>query len=446
MDMEREKGGGFPRILLINLHSSLNAGDDALTREAMRQLSDEFPQATFTLAMNDPVSYQGEGKAVASFTTWVKAIEGGASSRWRWEALPGLVGQSLSALVGYRLTGRPWFFRISPEHQALLEAYFQADLVLSSAGNFLYTSGRVGLPFLLSILSIAYAWFVGKPLYTLPQTLGPLQRKWEHLLAKKVLSKARLVLVRDPISAEVWRTWDIRGPQWALFPDLAFAFRAEAGRDEAVTLLKEHGIESNHSRPLLGVTLINWGAQSRWFSRQALYEDSVAAVIRAFLVSYGGHAVLFAQVHGPTLAEDDRVPARRVLARLGDLANRVVLIERRVPPHVLKGAYGQMDLFLGTRLHSNIFALTEGVPVIAIGYQYKTRGVMRMLGLERWTLDIEQVNEETLIRLLHEAWAERKCTRARIEETLTEVGEQASQAGALIASDFLLLASRAEGG
>lgn len=447
MDNEREKGNGFPRILLINLHSSWNAGDDALTREALRQLRGQFPYATFTLAMNDPDSYQGGETTVGSFVNWVKPIRDGASSPWRWAAFPGLVGQSLLALVGYRLTGRPWFFLASPGHRALLEAYYQANMVISSAGNFLYTSGKVGLPFLLVLFSIAYAWLAGKPLYALPQTLGPIQRRRERLLTKKVLSKMRMIFIRDPISAELWRTWNVHGPRWMLLPDIAFAFQAEQGREDAVSLLKTHGhgIDLNHGRPLLGVTLVHWSAQSRWFSRQALYEDAVTAAIQGFLASYGGCAVLFAQVQGPTLADDDRIPARRVLARLGDLADQVVLVESRVPPHVLKAAYGQMDLFLGTRLHSNIFALTEGVPVVAIGYQYKTRGVLRMLGLERWVLDIEQVNAEMLMRLLHEAWAERKCTRAHIQEVLTEVQDQASQAGALIAADFLSLVSRVKG-
>ncbi len=41
-----------------------------------------------------------------------------------------------------------------------------------------------------------------------------------------------------------------------------------------------------------------------------------------------------------------------------------------------------MDLFLGTRLHSNIFALVAGVPVVAVAYQYKTFGLMEMIGLK----------------------------------------------------------------
>ncbi len=437
MDGPRAQKDNPIKILLVNLHSSYNAGDDALTQEAIRQLTEQFPQASFTLALNDPASYHGMGQAVESFTYWVKPIApDSTSAQWRWQALPGLIAHSLLAVAGYHLTGHPWYWFLSPERRALLKAYFQADMVVSAAGNFLYSSGIVGVPFLLALFTIFYAWLAGKPVYMLPQTLGPIRRRRERLLTKAVLTRVRLVMIRDPISAEVWKTWNVRGVPWSLVPDLAFAWPGTQDTQEARALLAEYGLDSGSDRPRLGVTLIHWGAQSRTFARQSVYEEAIEAAIRDFVTSCAGCAVLFAQVQGPTRAEDDRVPARRVLANLADLSNRVVLVDRWVPPHVLRAAYSQMDLFLGTRLHSNIFALTEGVPVIAIGYQYKTRGVMRLLGLEPWVLDIEQVNSETLVHLLRAAWAEREQTRAHLQRVLPWAQKLACQAGALIASDF----------
>jgi colanic acid/amylovoran biosynthesis protein len=49
-----------------------------------------------------------------------------------------------------------------------------------------------------------------------------------------------------------------------------------------------------------------------------------------------------------------------------------------------------MDVFIGTRMHSNIFALISKVPVVAIEYEHKTRGIMRDLGLEHLTVAIEE--------------------------------------------------------
>ena len=437
MAVEREKTDMPVRILLVNLHSSYNAGDDALTQEALRLLETQFPNASFTLALNDPDSYRGKGDVVGSFTSWVKPIgPGAASPGWRKRAFPALMIQSLLAIIGWRLAHRPWYPFVPCERRALLDAYCLADMVISTAGNFLYTSGTIGLPFFLSLFTIYYGWLMGKPVYALPQTLGPIHRRRERLGAKYVLSKTRLVMIRDPISVEEWRSWNVRGPRWALVPDLAFACSAEKDQREASALLQSCGVQEDRGCPRLGVTLVNWGAQSRAFDRQQVYEKAVEAAIRDFIRRYGGRVVLFAQVQGPTAAEDDRIPARRVLSRLEDVADRVALVDRRVPPSVLKAAYGQMDIFLGTRLHSNIFALTEGVPVVAIGYQYKTRGVMRMLELERWQIDIEQVSREALLSLLHQAWEQREHIRAHIEHILPKLREQASRAGELVASDF----------
>jgi colanic acid/amylovoran biosynthesis protein len=95
-----------------------------------------------------------------------------------------------------------------------------------------------------------------------------------------------------------------------------------------------------------------------------------------------------------------------------------------------------MDIFIGTRMHSNVFALSEGVPLVAIEYRFKTRGIMQMLGLERWVVDIEQVDGPGLIEILEAAWMERDTLRKTIRQMMPSITEQAGQAGAIIAADF----------
>ncbi len=405
-----------------------------MTRVSVRQLKDSFPDPTIILSMNDPDSYEGAEATVGSFVSWLKKGTDGQTS-WRWVAIPGLIVESLLALGGYWLLGRPVFLPFSSDRKDLVRAYLEADLVISCAGGFLYTSGKFGLPFLVSILTMAYAWLAGKPLYTLPQTIGPLKRRWERILVRWLLPKMRMVLVRDPISLEELRAIGLEHPCCYLVPDVAFAFPS-APRGEGERLLAEHGVDVNRSRPLLGLTLLNWAAQNRLFGRQEVYEEAMAEVIRTFILKYDGHVVLFSQVHGPTEAEDDRVPARRVYANLRGFDQRVFLIEQAVAPDVLKAAYGLMDFFVGTRLHSNIFALSEGVPVVAIEYQYKTRGIMRMLGLERWVISIGQADGLKSSAVFQEAWLEREQTCERLQRIMPAVVGQASRVGAMIAADF----------
>jgi len=102
----------------------------------------------------------------------------------------------------------------------------------------------------------------------------------------------------------------------------------------------------------------------------------------------------------------------------------------------LQAAYGQMDLFIGTRLHSNIFALTAGTPVLAIAYYYKTHGVMQMLGLSDWTIDIAAVDSETLTGLLEKLWSHRQEIHLHLASKLPEVQQQARSVARLIREDW----------
>jgi colanic acid/amylovoran biosynthesis protein len=417
------------RILIVNLHSSHNAGDDVLTRVTVQQLAQAFPGARLTLAMNDPGSYQGAEQTIGSFMTWLKDERG----RWRLRS-PVLLLLSFLTVLGYRLMGERVLALTPAAYRPLLKAYFSADLVVSSAGNFLYSSGRFGLVLLLALYIMVYGWLAGKPLYTMPQTIGPLRHRWEEWLARWTLGKARLLFVRDAISqAELQRigAWDER---CRLVPDVAFAL-PPAPTAAGESLLAAHGLRPE-DRPRLGVTLINWGAQNRLFAGQEGYETAVAHTIRHFLQRRGGQVFLFAQVRGPSPAEDDLIPAQRVKAQLADLGDQVVLVAAPSAPEELKAAYGLMDLFLGSRLHSNIFALCEGVPAVTIQYQYKTHGVMQMLGLEEWVIEIEQVNEADLSALLARLWGEQANARRHLQNAMPTIVAEASGVGQAIAADY----------
>ena len=247
----------------------------------------------------------------------------------------------------------------------------------------------------------------------------------------------RVILLRDITSVELLARMKMPSEKYHLTPDLAFLFSAPAnptGHD----LLVRVGVDPDEQRPLLGVTLINWGLQHPRFTTQARYEAAVAAAIRHFISEQQGRAILFSQVCGPTPADDDRTPARRVHALLVESAwaDRVTLIDEAVPAATLREAYGCMDLFLGSRLHSNIFALTAATPVVAIAYQDKTWGVMRMLDLAEWVIAIEDAEERALVALVRAAWTKRAEMRRQIEQRLPHIQAEARAAVALLRADF----------
>jgi len=427
--------GPMVQILIINLHSSRNAGDAALALAATRQLHEAFPNSTVTLSMNDPASHPDDDPKVGSFMHWFHTFTSAGEPKWRVCAIIRLGVGSLAAVTTFRWFKRPFYPLLTAGQKAFLQAYFDANLVASAPGNFLYSSGKIGLSFLSAIYSIAYALWAGKPLYVLPQSVGPLKRTWERWLVRWIFNRAQLVLVREEVSLQQIRQAGVTNPRVYVQPDMAFSFAA-APLEEAVGWLQSHGIETGRSTPLLGVTAINWGMQTGLHTIQARYELAMAEAVRYFVGRIHGKVIFFPQVAEATPSADDRIPARRVIESLLDLGEWVTLIDQPPAPAVLNAAYGLMDIFIGTRMHSNIFALNGGVPVLAIAYRHKTQGIMHMLGLDEWTVDIQTASGSALTERLACLWEHREAVREHIQQALPPILAQSRLAGVMVAKDY----------
>ncbi len=434
MSQRQRASGPGPRVLMVNLHSTRNAGDAALMLAAIEQLQGNLSGCSLTLAMNDPAGHETDARVIPSVLALVKELRPGRPSRWRWWAMPILAWLLLGCLA-YRWSGRLLAGGLSGSARALLAAYCRADLVVSCPGGFLYSSGRLGLSLILSVYTMALAWIAGKPLYILPQSIGPLARGWERALVRWLLRRARVVMVRDAISLAQAPVTAAERQRIRQLPDMAWTFGA-APRAEAEKWLAEQGVCVDSSRPLLGMTAIDWQAQKPGFQGQARYEQALSAAARLFVEQYGGQVVCFAQVCGPTYDQDDRVPARRIIAQAGLPPRDLCLVDGWSSAAQLKSAYGFMELFVGTRMHSNIFAISSGVPVIAIGYQFKTLGMARTVGLGDWVLDINAVDAALLTQKLAALWQARGQLRGDIARRLPRVEQEVQQAGQLVAVDY----------
>ena len=423
------------RILIINLHSLHNAGDAALAITAIRLLEEAFPGCEKTLSANDPSSFKFRNKTVGSIPGFSKHLNRSGKLKWHIPTLLILPLFSLICSLQFRFFGKAFLFLTPKKHQKMIRAYFEADLVISAAGNFLYSSGCFGLAFFLSILSMCIAILAKKPLYLFPQSIGPIRRPWEKFLIRWTLSKARIIMLRESQSLSAPQDMGFEHPRMHVLPDLAFAFNG-APRSLAKEWLHKQGIDVDNNHPLLGITVINFKRMQRQFQQQKRYEHAISEMIRHFLHQNGGKVILFAHVTGSPYVADDRVPARSIISDLTEFGDNVVLIEESPPPALLKTAYGFMDIFVGTRMHSNIFALSERVPTLAISYFHKTEGLMEMLGLEDWMIDIHGVTDELLKKKLQRLWENRQILKAALETKIPHLKEEALSAALRIADDY----------
>jgi len=165
------------------------------------------------------------------------------------------------------------------------------------------------------------------------------------------------------------------------------------------------------------------------------YEKSIAYALSKFISKYGGNIIFFPQVTGPTTKEDDRVAAHRIIAKMGNPSYTVV-INKPLSPNILKATYGLMDIFVATRMHSAIFAISMKVPTLLIGYLHKVMGLAQMLSLEEWVIDLRSVTENVLWERLEALWLNKNMLREHLENIIPSVEAKAGEVGQMIKRDF----------
>jgi colanic acid/amylovoran biosynthesis protein len=350
--------------------------------------------------------------------------------------------QVFCAIMGIAISGiaasLPWAWkrmarRFPDGWQKFVDAYCEADLVVNCPGNQFFTMGTFGWPLLISAASIFCAYLFKRPVYVLPQSIGPLQRRWERYLLKWLLTRARIVFVREPLSLRLARDLGLPTEKVKFSPDLAFE-SPYVDRDCALAFLECLGYDN--SKGAVGVTVINrmtGSLKEEWFGP---YYFALAAALERLVQKYGVRIYFFPQVTGPTQQEDDRIAARKVAEIMKDVTGNIVIVDELLSPAMLKGSYGLMDIFVATRMHSGIFASSMGVPTLFIGYLTKIRGMVESLDLQDWLIELNEAEETCLWEKLEKLWLQRDVLKMSLLDTMSQVVEQTHQVGVLIAEDY----------
>ena len=77
-----------------------------------------------------------------------------------------------------------------------------------------------------------------------------------------------------------------------------------------------------------------------------------------------------------------------------------IILNDDLSPMQIKGLIENFDFFIGTRMHSNIFATSMNVPTVAIAYEKKTNGIMKMLNLEEYIIEMDNITSDELTKKL----------------------------------------------
>jgi polysaccharide pyruvyl transferase WcaK-like protein len=262
-----------------------------------------------------------------------------------------------------------------------------------------------------------YSQTRGVPFVYMPQAWGTFERPEVAREARSMLGRAGTVLYsRDEESSrhlESLLDWPTGSTPWV--PDVALLFRGGT-KEQAREILS--GMRCTMDRPIVTVA-----PNMRVYERMPgsggdnAYIRTLAALVRHCLDEYDVDVVLQANEYVLSGAVPDDRYACAAVAGVVARPDRCFTSENVLSAAESAALVGASELVLGSRYHSLVFALAQGVPVVAIGWSHKYAGLMNSFGLERYSLALSNIDIATLVGAADRAWSERAAVAAVVRES-----------------------------
>lgn len=306
-------------------------------------------------------------------------------------------------------------------------AYQSADIIVSCGGGFIYShSPIIEASLIMHLAQIFFAKKLNKKVITYAQSIGPFHSGFSKYVTRKVLNEVDVITVREELSQLFLRNIGVHNTK--MVGDSAFVIETDHIKIDQL-------LDLDKSRPNVGVTVRQWTFPNQ-VEPEKKYKQYIQAVVDSieFLVHEKQATVyLVPQVTGPTPIEDDRIGSQHVWNLLSqETKKQVRLLTTDYSPIELKAIYSNFDMFVGTRMHSNIFSLSSHVPTVAISYEPKTTGIMKMLGLSQYVCEINSITSSELVEKCDLAWKQLSSYRSELEAIIPEIKVKAEEPARII--------------
>lgn len=314
-----------------------------------------------------------------------------------------------------------------------IKAIAQADVLIVGGGGIIQDdSSTVNLIFHLSRILIAKIFRVKVMCYAVGVSVNT---KIGKLLCRFVLNKVNLITVRDDNSAKCLQDVGINKPQVVITGDPAIAL-VSCSQERADEILDQAKISQSQG-PSIAVCLRPWffpkhsWVPVKYILKFDIYKKKDKGFFKRFFetIAYTLDKLikdLDAQIiFVPFWLEQDFKIARLVADKMRNKQS-IRIISRKYTSQETLGIINRMDLVLGMRLHSLIFAVISEIPFIGINYLGKVRGFAKTIGQEDYVLEISEVKGDCLLKAVCDAWGKRTIIRKQLIGKKSELAVKAA--------------------
>jgi colanic acid/amylovoran biosynthesis protein len=399
------------KILILDYHCASNRGDAGILEGVMASLQRYFPGAEFTVMTEYPSS--------AKCINQIDSVRQPMVPFKLYNPIKNIA--SIYALIAAVFVKRgivPLGMKSIIEKLSL-QPFIEADLIISKGGGFL--NDFYALASLGRLWGFYFAKLLGKPVVLYAQSIGPLNRTPYRQIARYVLNKVDLITLRDNKSKEILQSMGVNKPPIYVTFDAAFAM--PLAKLKPIQLWRYEDIVLPDSAVLkISISVRKWGHYEITNGHRQ-YVSTIASLADWFIREKNARVYFVSTCTGfDGYHTDDRVVAHEVIEQMEFCSekNPTILCGEYTPQELVK-IYKYMDLHIGTRMHSNIFALLAKTPVVTIGYEFKTIELMKLFDFEEYFVDINHIKLEDLKNKADRALANREKLKSEISNKLPKI-------------------------
>ncbi|MCD5411183.1 MAG: polysaccharide pyruvyl transferase CsaB [Clostridiales bacterium] len=237
----------------------------------------------------------------------------------------------------------------------LIRRIKEVDVVISGGGSILQdvTSSR-SLIYYLAIILIAK--LLNKKIMFYANGFGPINKVLNRIIATYIINKVDVVTVRDYKSKELMQSMGVKN-NIIVTADATFALKLLS---EPEVERVWGGIEIDKTRKTIGISVRKWKHLKEYKKIVAKMGDYLSKL---------NYQIVFIPMQHP-----NDVEVSKEIASM--MENESVILEKKYAPSELIGIIGNLEMLIGMRLHSLIFAAISGVPMVGIEYDPKIKSFL----------------------------------------------------------------------
>lgn len=395
------------KLVIIHAHSE-NRGDEAAVKAMTDSLLKRYPNAEITIFMN--------GRSIYPNFHEVK----------QYGRMP-KIHSILSKLDFWLILVSRARLSFTSHGKCFISSIKESDMVIHapggpSIGDMYYKDEKL----YLDRLSIVQ--YLKKPYVFYAPSMGPFSMNNSHRNAKRklILEGASRIILRDPISVDY-----LNGFLPNLHTELVCDSALQSDIDDIICkrILNEDqklsGFLSNHNK-CVGITITDLKWHPKYINSNI--EMKIKESFTEFIswLTHKGYGILFIpQQYG---SGDDY----SLMEKYAKSDNCYIMSPKMdkqdsiFQQYIIKNLYAM----IGMRYHGNIFSVKGATPCIAISYEQKTVGFMKMIECEEYCVDIGELSFAKLkdkFCLLEENYSKYKSYLFNIHDNLKKKAYRASE-------------------